>query len=181
MNPNRRILVHTCCACCATEVIKRLKHRFMEIELFFYNPNIYPESEYIRRRDEVKKIAAVCKVFFSEMKPDHKLFLEEIKGHDKDKEGGERCKICYKLRLRTTAQVADQDDFGWFTTTLTISPHKNSSEIIKLGIAAGGECNVEFFDEDFKKKDGFKKSIEHSKEHHLYRQDYCGCEFSMRR
>lgn len=174
-----RLLLHICCAGCGAYVSQLLKNNF-EVSLFFYNPNIFPESEYKMRFAEVKMIAEKYKLKLLAGGYDHQGWLNKIKGRENDLEKGQRCKICYFDRLEKTAQLAKKEGFNFFTTTLTVSPHKLAKEIIEFGQKLSQEYGVKFLPEDFKKKDGFKKASALAKEIGLYRQNYCGCEFSRR-
>lgn len=174
-----KLLLHICCAGCGAYV-SQLLSRDYEVSLFYYNPNIYSKEEYIKRRKDVEKIASKfdLPLIFGEY--DHANWLSLIKGHELDKERGTRCFICYEDRLRMAAIFAVENNFDKFTSTLTVSPHKVASKIIEIGNALAGEYGIAFLDQDFKKQDGFKKSVALSAELGLYRQNYCGCEFSLR-
>jgi len=171
------ILLHICCGICALESIKRLKQQNYEVVGHFFNPNIYPESEYLKRKQVVEKVAEIYKirVIYDEYEPQ---VWENICGSYKDEpEGGKRCLLCYQLRLKKTFEVALKENFGFFTTTLTISPHKKSNVIFEIGEQIGGK---KFLKIDFKKQDGFKNTINLAKQLGLYRQNYCGCKFSLK-
>lgn len=174
----KKILLHICCAPCSTASIERLKDKY-DITGIFFNPNIYPEKEYLKRLNETRKYCKKLGIELVETEYDYEDWLEQIKGLEKEPEGGGRCLRCYEIRLREVVRVADKKNFDCFTTTLTISPYKNFEEIKEIGNKLGEEFGIKFLDIDFKKKDGFRKSIELSKEHNLYRQHYCGCEFSI--
>ena len=174
-----KLLLHICCAGCGAYVAQVLKKDY-EVVLYFYNPNIYPESEYEKRLVEAKKIAAEYGLKLILEKYDHRAWLNKIKGQEKDLERGERCWICYRDRLEKTAKIAREKGFAFFTTTLTISPHKDAKKISQLGREMENKYKVKFLDRDLKKQDGFKKSTYLGKELGLYRQNYCGCEFSQR-
>jgi hypothetical protein len=174
----KNILLHICCAPCSTASIERLKEEY-NITGIFFNPNIYPEEEYIKRLEETKKYCQKIRIELIEMEYDHKNWLEQIKGLEKEPEGGMRCLKCYEIRLKEIAKKASKRDFDNFTTTLTISPYKNFEKIKEIGNRLGQEYGVNFLDVDFKKNDGFRKSVELSKKNKLYRQHYCGCEFSI--
>ncbi len=175
------LLLHTCCAPCSTAVISRLANHF-KITVFYYNPNISPEEEYIKRKEEQKRFLKEFKtkypVSFFDCDYDFGSFEEIAKGLEKEKEGGKRCFLCYELRLRKTAQMARKNHFDYFGTSLTVSPYKNAQKINEIGKNLEEEFLVSFLYSDFKKKDGYKQSIEFSKEYQLYRQDYCGCIYS---
>lgn len=174
-----RLMLHICCAGCGVTIARELKSDY-KVTLYFYNPNIFPEKEFTKRLKETKQIARDHKLDLIVENYDHKSWLELIRGHEKDKERGGRCRICYLDRLKNTAQKASQLGFDCFTTTLTISPHKDAKAIITLGNNLADKYALKFLDRDFKKQDGFKKACALSKELNLYRQEYCGCEFSIR-
>lgn len=173
----KRLLLHVCCAGCAAYTPRLLQDKY-EVTLFFYNPNIHSYSEYRKRARETKKIASLYDLNLIKGKYDHKEWLHKIKEHQTDREGGERCSICYEERLEATAQVAKKGGYDIFTTTLTISPHKRADKINEIGRNIVREFGVEFLEQDLKKEDGFKESCRLSKQLGLYRQNYCGCEFS---
>lgn len=174
-----KILLHTCCAPCTTEVIERLKKD--EIVLFFSNSNIYPKDEYLKRLENAEKISKIYNLKLLVDLYNHEKWLEFIKGLEDEKEGGKRCLKCFEFNLRLAAKKANELNINNFTTTLTISPYKNSKEIFSIAKEIEKEFSVNFLDIDFKKKEGFKKSIILSNKYNLYRQSYCGCEFSLRR
>ncbi|MBQ7288778.1 MAG: epoxyqueuosine reductase QueH [Clostridia bacterium] len=178
-NRRPRILLHGCCAPCASYVLEYL-YAQADITMFFYNPNISPESEFSYRAAELNRLIAetgreipvVCPAY------DPTPFLQMAKGREHLPEGSERCYDCYALRLRAAADYAAQNGFDFFTTTLSISPHKNAEWLNQIGKALEAEYGVPYLYADFKKKNGYKRSIELSREYRLYRQDYCGCIFS---
>lgn len=176
-----RLLLHSCCAPCSSYVIEYLSQYF-EITVFYYNPNISMEEEYKKRVAEqqrfINEFPAKHKVSFIEGDYDTSVFYNTVKGYEKCKEGGERCFLCYELRLRETARRAVAGEFDYFTTTLTISPLKKSVKLNEIGYNLGMEYGVGYLLSDFKKKEGYKRSIELSKEYDLYRQNYCGCVYS---
>ncbi len=173
-----KLFLHICCVGCGVAITKELKGGY-QLTLYFYNPNIFPEKEYNRRLMEARRIASELGLDLITEDYDHKSWLKLVRGHEKDPERGERCRICYKDRLKQTAVKAKELGFDSFTTTLTVSPHKDAKAIIMLGNELAGKYSLKFLDQDFKKQDGFKKACELSKELGLYRQDYCGCEFSF--
>ena len=176
----KKLLVHTCCAPCATYSFEKLiSDKFFPV-WFFYNPNIHPTEEYKRRLEELLKFTDVKKYRLIIQEDSPELWLEAVKGLEQDKEGGSRCEICFRLRLEKTAIYARENNFDGFTTTLTISPHKNTAIINQIGKELSEKHGIFFLEENFKKKEGFKKSLELSKEYNLYRQSYCGCVFSQR-
>lgn len=178
------LLIHSCCAPCSSYVLEYLSEYF-KITVFYYNPNIYPESEYTKRIAEQQKLIRDMEfrypVSFLAGEYDKEKFYEMAAGMEDLKEGGARCMKCYELRLSEAARQAVAGGFDYFTTTLSISPMKNAQKLNEIGIRVGEEYGVKYLISDFKKKNGYKRSIELSKEYGLYRQDYCGCEFSMRR
>lgn len=176
----QKLLLHACCGPCATFVIESLKDEF-DISVFFYNPNIYPAQEYEKRLSAIKKFCDDKKVHLIEGNYNHEGWLNMVKGLENEPEGGERCVSCFELRLCVAADFASENGFDIFTTTLSVSPHKNFKSISQIGKELEKECGIRFLDRDFKKDDGFKRSIELSKEHSLYRQDYCGCEFALKK
>lgn len=177
------LLLHTCCAPCSSYCIEYLSSYF-NITVLYYNPNIYPESEYLHRKAE--QIRLICEmktkypVKFIDCDFESEKFYETAKGLENCREGGERCFKCYRLRLTKAAKVASENGFDWFTTSLTISPLKNAQKINEIGVELAEKYGVKFLPSDFKKKEGFKRSIELSKEYNLYRQNYCGCEYSQK-
>ena len=178
-----RLLLHSCCAPCSSHCIAYLSDYF-KITVFYYNPNISSEEEYRKRVKEqirfINEYPAKYKVDFIEGDYDTESFYNMAKGLEDCREGGERCFKCYELRLRKTAQTASMNNYDYFTTTLTISPLKNSVKLNEIGLSMAEEYNVEYLVSDFKKKEGYKHSIELSKEYNLYRQNYCGCAYSKR-
>lgn len=178
-NKKNKLLLHICCAGCGAYVSKLLSEQF-EVTLFFYNPNIFPEEEYDKRVLEVQKIADFYKLKIIFGAYNHNLWLDKIKGHENDPEKGRRCLICYFERLNETAITAQKSRMNFFSSTLTVSPHKLAKEIFNIGKALEEKYKISFLAEDFKKKDGFKNANLLSNELGLYRQNYCGCEFSRR-
>jgi predicted adenine nucleotide alpha hydrolase (AANH) superfamily ATPase len=178
-----RLFIHSCCAPCSSYVLEYLSAHF-DITIFFYNPNIHPEEEYIRRVEEqkalIKAMPLKSEVQFMQGEYHPLKYYEQIKGLEQEPEGGERCFVCYELRLREAAKCAASMSFDYYTTTLSISPHKNAEKLNEIGERLGKEYNIPYLPSDFKKKNGYKRSIELSKEYNLYRQDYCGCVFSRR-
>lgn len=178
-----KLLLHSCCAPCSSYVLEYLSSYF-EITVFYYNPNIYPESEYTKRIWEQQKLIDEMEtkypVSFIAGPYEGERFYEMAKGLEEVKEGGVRCFGCYELRLRETAKIAKEAEYDYFTTTLSISPMKNAGKLNEIGTRLGEEYGVAYLQSDFKKKNGYKRSIELSKQYGLYRQDYCGCEFSIR-
>ena len=175
-NEKVKILIHACCAPCSSEVLNELKQH-ADITIYYYNPNTYPYEEYIKRYDEFNKLPYSFDIINEEY--NEQEYLDFVNGYTHLKEGSLRCYKCYELRLKQTAKKAKELGFDYFTTTLSISPYKNSKWINELGFKFSEEYNVKFMYSDFKKNDGYKKSIVLSKEYNLYRQEYCGCRFSI--
>lgn len=175
-----RLLLHVCCGVCAAYVCRILKADF-SVELFFYNPNIFPENEYFKRLNEAEKIAKIHDLNIITGDYKHDAWLKAVGGHENDKEGGKRCEICFAYRLRKTAELAAKKNYDYFTTTLSVSPRKKSEIISGIGNNSAKKYKAAYLDKNFKKRDGFKKTIELSKNFNLYRQNYCGCEFSVRK
>lgn len=175
------LFLHACCAPCSSYVLEYLS-QFFDITLFYYNPNIFPEAEYRKRVEEVRRLLSELPVKHPvrllEGKYDPESFFALAKGHEAEPEGGERCALCYELRLREAAVLAKAGGYDYFTTTLSISPYKNAQKLNEIGARLEREYGVLYLPSDFKKRDGYRRSIALSKEYHLYRQDYCGCVFS---
>lgn len=174
------ILLHICCAPDSTAVYERLSDTF-QVTGFFHNPNIFPHSEYNKRLEQAYKVAAHMEFPLIAPAYDPESWQRYIHGLENEPEGGNRCAVCFRINLRATARQALELQFPYFTTTLTISPHKNAMRIHTIGQEAGQEFGVEFLAEDFKRKSGFQRNLEHSKNLNLYRQNYCGCRYSLRR
>lgn len=176
-----KLLLHSCCAPCSSYVIKTLTPYF-DITILYYNPNIEPLEEYLKRKEEekrfIKEFKGVNKIDFMDCDYDNDRFKELTKGLEKEPEGGARCVKCYYERLNKTALVAKESGFDYFGTTLTVSPYKNSAKINEIGALLEEKYSIKYLYSDFKKKDGYKESIRLSKEYNLYRQDYCGCNYS---
>jgi len=169
-----KVLLHVCCACCCTECIERLKDEY-EVILFFSNSNIFPKEEYEKRLENARKIASVYGIKLIEDNYEHNKWREFVRGLEDEPEGGKRCSKCFEFNLKRTKEKVDELGINQFTTTLTISPHKCSKVIFEFGKKIDGE---KFLPIDFKKRDGFGHSIELSKKHNLYRQNYCGGELN---
>ncbi|WP_349670397.1 epoxyqueuosine reductase QueH [Lacrimispora sp.] len=178
-----RLLIHSCCAPCSSYVLEYLSQYF-EITVYFYNPNIYPPLEYIRRVEEqdrlIQEMNFVHPVTLQTGAYEPQEFYRIVEGLEKEPEGGLRCFRCYELRLQEAAKIAQAGRYDYFTTTLSISPLKNADKLNEIGEKLGREYRVAYLPSDFKKKNGYKRSVELSKEHDLYRQDYCGCVYSQR-
>ena len=178
----KTLLLHACCAPCSSAVLERLAN-FFRVTIYYYNPNIYSSFEYKKRINELKR-------FISEFKTKYKInliegdyepivFYEMAKGLEQEPERGKRCFKCYELRLKKTALLADELNFDYFCTTLTLSPYKNSDWLNEIGSSLNDISNSHYLYSDFKKKNGYKRSIELSQEYNLYRQNYCGCIYSI--
>ncbi|MEE1002306.1 MAG: epoxyqueuosine reductase QueH [Acutalibacteraceae bacterium] len=179
----KSLLLQACCAPCSSYVLEYLSDYF-DITLLFYNPNISPESEYSFRANELVRLCNELPLTF---KPkivvcdyDNTPFFKMAKGLENLNEGGERCFLCYRLRLEETAKYAKAQNFDYFCTTLSISPHKNAVKLNEIGGELSEKYGVKYLYSDFKKKNGYKRSIELSKQYNLYRQNYCGCIYSKR-
>ena len=178
------LLLHSCCAPCSSYCLEYLCQYFA-ITVFYYNPNISASEEYRKRVEEQKRLIAAYNqeqkgypISIIEGDYEPTLFFEMAKGYENCPEGGERCFKCFDLRLRKTAELAKAKAFDYFATTLTISPLKNAEKINEIGQQLAQEYNIPWLPSDFKKKNGYKRSIELSAEYDLYRQDYCGCAYS---
>ena len=178
-----KLLLHSCCAPCSSYVLEYLSNYF-EITVFYYNPNIFPENEYTKRILEQQTLISDMRVkhpvSFLAGNYDRDRFFQIAEGLEHLREGGERCFKCYELRLEEAAKIAQDAGFDYFTTTLSISPLKNADKLNEIGIRLADKYGVQYLQSDFKKKNGYKRSIELSSEYGLYRQDYCGCEYSFR-
>lgn len=179
INKKPKLLLHICCAGCGAYVASALKEEY-DLALYFFNPNIFPENEYAIRLKEVKRVAVKFGLEYFFGSYDHGQWLGEIVGYEKEPERGARCRICYRQRLTDTASLAREKGFSYFASTLSVSPHKDSALISSIGNELQSQFGIIFLDKDFKKRDGYKKSLALSRELDLYRQNYCGCEFSRR-
>ena len=178
-----RLLLHVCCAVCASYVLEYLAPHF-DITIAYYNPNITEESEYRYRYSELKRYVAEAglsgSVHFTEVDYDPEAFLTLTEGREEEREGGARCALCFRQRLEYTARLCRDGGYDCFATTLTISPLKNAVTLNIIGEQLADEYGVSYLCSDFKKKEGYKRSIELSKQYHLYRQNYCGCLYSKK-
>ena len=176
-----KLLLHSCCGPCSTYCIQTLSEYF-SVTVYYFNPNIYPPKEYACRAAEQKRFIEQFPVkhpvSFVEGPFEPKEFYDYIRGYEKEPEGGERCFLCYRLRLEKTAEYAKQNQFDYFTTTLSISPLKNAAKLNEIGGELAVKYDILYLFSDFKKKEGYKKSTEISREYGMYRQYYCGCVFS---
>ena len=177
-----RLLLHSCCGPCSTTVINILSKYFV-VDVLYYNPNIEPEEEYLKRKHEQIKFINEFKgdnpVNLIDADYDNEDFMEDLHPLKDEKEGGARCAVCIKKRMEYTAKKAKELGYDFFTTTLTVSPHKNSEMINKIGASLEEKYNIKFLYSDFKKEDGYLKSIKYAKEYDLYRHNYCGCRYSI--
>ena len=175
-----RLLLHSCCAPCSSACLERLKETF-SVTVLYYNPNIDDFAEYAKRKEEqIRLLQSTGWADFIDCDYDNEAFERIAKGLENEPERGNRCKLCYGLRLQRTAQEAKEKGFDYFCTTLSLSPHKNADWINELGEEYGKQYGVNFLPSDFKKKGGYPRSIQLSKDYGLYRQDFCGCRFSKR-
>jgi predicted adenine nucleotide alpha hydrolase (AANH) superfamily ATPase len=178
-SPRRpRLLLHTCCGPCATAVLERLLPQY-DVTMLWYNPNLEPEDEYQRRREAAEQVAAYFRVEMIEIPPDREAWRKQVSlgpGWDKESEGGERCRLCWSMRVARTAEEAARQGFDYFDTTLTISPHKDADALRRILYAAGAaHPPVQPAGLDYRKRGGFQRSVELSRQLGLYRQNYCGC------
>ena len=177
------LLLHSCCAPCSSYCLEYLSNYF-HITVLYYNPNIYPEEEYVKRVEEqrhfIERLPVKHKIDFVEGAFEKERFYETVRGYEDCKEGGERCFRCYELRLAETAKLAKQMGMDYFTTTLSISPLKNSDKLNEIGEKVGQQYGIAHLNSDFKKKNGYKRSVELSNEYEMYRQYYCGCVYSKK-
>ncbi len=176
-----RVLLHSCCAPCSSQVLARLSDYFL-VTVLYYNPNIEPFSEYEKRKEEqkrfIKSFPSKNQISFLDCDYENEKFKNIAKGLENIPEGGERCHKCYTLRMEKTAILAKENNFDYFCTTLSVSPFKNSRVLNEIGNMLEKKYDIKYLYSDFKKEDGYKKSIEYSKEYNLYRQNYCGCIYS---
>lgn len=177
----QKLLLHVCCGPCSSGVLEMLTNYF-DITLYYYNPNIYPTEEYFKREQEIYKVIRGLNlklpVVVEEYQPNE--FYDIVKGHEQDEEGGYRCKLCYRLRMEQSAKYAKEHHFDLFTTTLSISPYKHSETLNEIGYELASIYGIEYLYSDFKKNNGYLRSCQITRELGIYRQDYCGCVFSLR-
>jgi len=183
LTSRKKILLHSCCAPCSSWVITYLT-KYFDITILYYNPNISPNEEYDKRKKEqirlIKEIDKIETIDIIDCDYENDIYEEKIKGYEECPERGERCTICFNLRLEKTAKIAKENNFDYFCSTLTVSPYKNAKLINEIGKELGDKYNIKWLYSDFKKENGYKNSIELSKKYNLYRQDYCGCKYSIR-
>lgn len=176
-----KLLLHSCCGPCSTEVISRLTN-FFDITVLYYNPNIEPEEEYLKRKAEqirfINEFTPINKLEIVDIDYENEEFKKVAVGLELEPEGGSRCHRCYELRMKRTAKIAKENNFDYFATTLTVSPYKDAKVINAIGENLAKEIGIKYLYSDFKKENGYKNSIEYSKKYNLYRQNYCGCNFS---
>lgn len=175
------LLLHSCCAPCSTSVLERLNENF-DVTLLYYNPNIFPPQEFEKRLTEQRRLLddLPFRIEFLESEYRPEEFFDAAHGLENAPEGGARCRICFRLRLERCARLAAENKFDFFTTTLTVSPLKDAQLLNRLGLETGEKYGVPFFPSDFKKRNGYLRSLELSKQYGLYRQNYCGCVYSRR-
>lgn len=173
----KKVLLHICCGICASYPVEKLRNDGFQVIGFFYNPNIHPGSEYLKRLEVAKKVALVFDYQLIEGAFDQDDWLIQVKGLETESEGGKRCEVCFKKRLEVTAIESRKLRCTYFTTTLSVSPHKDSKKINEIGKSLDDRGFLAY---DFKKENGFKKSMDFAKEQKLYRQNYCGCIFSQK-
>lgn len=183
INGKKKLLLHSCCAPCSSYVITYLTNYF-DITILYYNPNISPYEEYIKRKNEqiklINEIKTKNNINILDCDYDNEIYRTLIKGLENEPERGNRCTICYKMRIEKTAILAKEKNYDFFCTTLSVSPYKNSNLINEIGKEMEQKYNIKWLYSDFKKNDGYKQSIELSKKYNLYRQNYCGCIYSKR-
>ena len=181
MQGKPKLLLHACCGVCSSSVIEKL-YPFFEITILYYNPNIYPKEEYIKRLNTQKEIIDKMNINIKLLEIGYlnEEFENIARGLEEEKEGGTRCTKCFYLRLEKTAKIAKNLNYDYFTTTLSVSPYKDSQKLNKIGEVLEKEYNVKYLYSDFKKKEGYKRSNELAKIYNLYRQHYCGCKYSLK-
>ena len=181
LDGKKKLLLHSCCGPCSSYVISYLTNYF-DITILYYNPNIYPYDEYLKRKQEqiklINEIDCSNNLDIMDCDYDNDLYEKCIIGLENEPERGNRCMVCYNLRMEKTAKMAKECNYDYFCTTLSVSPYKNSEWINKIGEKLQNKYNINWLYSDFKKKDGYKQSISLSKKYNLYRQDYCGCIYS---
>jgi len=185
LKEKKKILLHSCCGPCSSYVISYLT-KYFDITVLYYNPNIFPYEEYKKRKEEqikiINELAKINKnkIEIMDCEYDNILYEEKIKGLEEEPERGKRCNICYQLRMEKTAIIAKENNYDYFGTTLSVSPYKNSDLINKIGKELEEKYKIKWLYSDFKKKEGYKKSIQLSEKYNLYRQNYCGCIYSRK-
>ncbi|NLL02260.1 MAG: epoxyqueuosine reductase QueH [Mollicutes bacterium] len=176
---HNKLLLHSCCAPCSSSVIEQIKNYF-DITVLYYNPNIEPQEEYQKRKSEQKKLLKELNIKYYEIDYLNEEFKNKIIGYENEPENGFRCHLCYELRLEKTAEIAKEKNYDYFGTTLTVSPYKSSKIINEIGSKLAEKYQIKYLFSDFKKENGYQRSIELSKKYNLYRQNYCGCLYSRK-
>ncbi|TBR16893.1 epoxyqueuosine reductase QueH [bacterium] len=171
----KRLLLHICCGVCSSWPVEKIKTDGYEVVGLFYNPNIQPHQEYLRRLEAIKKVSEVLGFRLIEGAYEEDKWLDRVRGLENEPEGGKRCEVCFRVRLEAALDWAKKENADFFATTLSVSPHKNVQLINSIGKSLSSDKFLEY---DFKKADGFKKAIDFSKTHEIYRQNYCGCVFA---
>lgn len=183
LNEKKTLLLHSCCAPCSSHVLSLLTDYF-DITILYYNPNIEPYEEYQKRKEEeirfIKEFPHKNKITILDCDYDNSIYHEQVKGLEEERERGKRCTVCFRLRLEKTAKFAKENHYDYFGTTLTVSPYKDANLLNRIGKEFEEKYQIKYLYSDFKKKDGYKHSIELSNQYHLYRQNYCGCIYSKR-
>jgi len=174
----KKVLLHICCGVCASSVVKKLREEDFNVVGFFYNPNIHPQEEYLKREAQAREVARIIKFDLITGNYDKDHWLAKTKELKDEPEGGKRCNLCFEIRLKQTSRKAKQLEFDYFTSTLSVSPHKKTAVINAIGRAIDQKGFIAF---DFKKQDGFQLAIEFAKRYNLYRQNYCGCIYSRKK
>ena len=181
LDSKKKLLLHSCCGPCSSYVISYLT-KYFDITILYYNPNIFPYEEYLKRKEEqtklINEIDKINNINIIDCDYDNDYYNKCIEGLEKEPERGKRCKICYQIRMEKTAIIAKENKYDYFCTTLSVSPYKNSEWINNIGEELEKKYNIKWLYSDFKKKDGYKKSIILSNKYNLYRQNYCGCIYS---
>ncbi|MFC1741496.1 epoxyqueuosine reductase QueH [Nanoarchaeota archaeon] len=174
-----KLLLHVCCAPCSTHCVKELLDDY-DVTMYFYNPNIHPYGEYVKRLEDGEKVGALLGVPLVEGEYDPDAWIDLVQGLEEEPEGGRRCGVCFSMRIARAAEHAAENGFDCFTTTMTVSPHKDTGKINSIGENIASKHGVSWLHSDFKKKDGFRKSVAMSDEMGLYRQKHCGCFYSVK-
>lgn len=176
-----KLLIHSCCGPCSSYVLDYLNNYF-DISIFYYNPNIFPEKEFVYRSKEQEELINKMGLDIKFIGQEHRSqeFYETVIGYENEPEKSSRCSLCFKLRLEETAKYALENSYDYFTTTLSISPHKDAQLLNRIGKELENLYGIKYLYSDFKKKNGYRKSVDLSKKYNMYRQEYCGCEFSYK-
>ncbi len=179
MIQKKKLLLHTCCAPCFSSVSEKLDQDY-SLAVFWFNPNIFPIEENVKRLEQFSKFPSNIKIIIENSKSEILSWQKAILPFAGEREGGKRCEKCFEFRLKKTAQIAKKEKCDYFTTTLSVSPHKNANTINQMGQKIANESGVQFLEANFKKQNGYLRSLELSKQLDLYRQNYCGCIYSMK-